>query len=69
VPVTGKVVDVVTYDCMGCGNEVTETLPVIGTVALVETYVIHGTVPCSVVTAPPEIETLPEIGNVALVEM
>jgi hypothetical protein len=64
VPLTGNVTDVVIYDCMGCGNEVTETVPVIGNVALVETYVTQGTVPCSVVTAPPEIETVPVIGRV-----
>jgi hypothetical protein len=37
VPVTGRVADVITYDCMGCGNEVTETLPEIGKVAEVLT--------------------------------
>jgi hypothetical protein len=34
---TGTVVDVTTYAWMGCGNEVTETEPLIGSVVLVET--------------------------------
>jgi hypothetical protein len=34
---TGKVALVTTYACTGCGNEVTETLPVIGIVAEVLT--------------------------------
>jgi hypothetical protein len=42
---------------MGWGKEVTETLPVIGTVALVETYVFHGIVPWYDVTALTETET------------
>jgi hypothetical protein len=45
VPDTGNVADVEIYVWMGCGSEVTDTEPVIGTVVLVETYVIHGTVP------------------------
>jgi hypothetical protein len=42
---TGNVVDVVIYVCTGCGIDVTETLPVTGSVALVETYTFHGVVP------------------------
>jgi DNA-directed RNA polymerase subunit RPC12/RpoP len=54
---TGKVALVTTYACMGCGMDVTETLPVTGSVALVETYTFHGTVPWYDVTALTETAT------------
>ena len=37
VPLMGSVADVTTYAWMGCGNEVTDTEPLIGSVVLVET--------------------------------
>ena len=64
VPLTGSVTDVTTYDCMGCGSEVTETLPVIGNVMDVEMYVCHGVVAC--VTPIGTFVTL--TGKIALVE-
>jgi hypothetical protein len=45
VPDTGNVADVEMYVCIGCGSEVTDTEPLIGSVVLVEIYVFQGTVP------------------------
>ena len=47
VPDMGNVVDVDIYVCIGCGNEVIETLPEMGSVADVETYTFQGVVYCA----------------------
>jgi hypothetical protein len=64
VPVIGKVVDVDIYVCIGCGNEVIETLPEMGSVVDVETYTFQGVVAC--VTPMGAFVTL--TGKVVLVE-